>query len=136
MGNLFFPSRGLQQGNPQSPYLFLICKEGLSTLLRMAATSGDLKGIRINGDAPLITHLFFADDSLIFEDATSDRARALKDNLEIYVHSSGQLINFDKSGVFFNSNVKQNSKERVCQILEVNSSINPEKYLGLPSIVG
>ncbi|KAA3487801.1 reverse transcriptase [Gossypium australe] len=87
-------------------------REGLSTLLRMAATSGDLKGIQINGHAPLITHLFFADDSLIFEDATSDGARALKDNLEIYAHSSGQVINFDKSGVFFNSNVKQNCKEK------------------------
>ncbi|MBA0880904.1 hypothetical protein Goshw_019659 [Gossypium schwendimanii] len=79
------------RGDPLSAYLFLICNEGLPTLLGMAFTSGDLKGIRINRHAPLINHLFFADDNIIFGDVMMERARALKDKLEIYASSSRQF---------------------------------------------
>ncbi|KAK5770921.1 hypothetical protein PVK06_047081 [Gossypium arboreum] len=48
VGNLFIPRRGLRQGNPISPYLFLICGERLSTLLRMTASRGALSGFRVN----------------------------------------------------------------------------------------
>lgn len=102
----------------------------------MASTSEDLKGVHINRHAPLITHLLFASDSLIFEEAVIERVRAFNDRLEIYARSSGQLINFDKSSTFFSSNVSEENREKVCQILGVNSSIIPERYIGLPSIVG
>ncbi|KAL1097108.1 hypothetical protein V6Z11_D05G013200, partial [Gossypium hirsutum] len=49
--------------------------------------------------------------------------------------SSGQEINFDKSGVFFNSNINQNKREEVCRISGVNC-INLKKYLGLSAMVG
>ncbi|KAH1031814.1 hypothetical protein J1N35_043988 [Gossypium stocksii] len=99
VGNLFFPSRELRKGDQLSPYLFLICKESYRLSSEWLLQVVILR-VGINKHASLITHLFFADDSLIFEDATSGWARALKDNLEIYAHSSGQVINFDKSGVF------------------------------------
>lgn len=59
VGVLFFPTRGLRQGDPISPYLFLICGEGLSTLLRMAVSRGVLNGFRVSRQTPRITHLFF-----------------------------------------------------------------------------
>lgn len=84
VSDLIFPSKGLHQEDPFNPYLFLIYIEGLSSLLRLATTNGELRGVWINTHAHLITHLFFANDCLIFEDATVVEASALKKWLKIY----------------------------------------------------
>ena len=60
------PSRGLRQGDPFSPYLFLICVEGLSALMRKVERDSLIKGISICRVGPRISHIFFADDSIIF----------------------------------------------------------------------
>lgn len=60
------PSRGLRQGDPLSPYLFLLCVEGLSDALINAAAVGDIHGSQICHSAPIVTHLLFADDSFLF----------------------------------------------------------------------
>lgn len=62
----FIPSRGLRQGDPLSPCLFLICAKGFSSLLSREVDSNNLKGFRINNHCPTLSHLFFADDSLFF----------------------------------------------------------------------
>ena len=60
------PSRGIRQGDPLSPYLFLLVSQGFSHLLDQAQRSKRLTGMRISRSGPSITHLFFADDWLIF----------------------------------------------------------------------
>lgn len=136
VGKSFYPSCGLRQGDPLNPYLFFICSEGLSALLRMATMSGNLLGVRVNRHAPLVTHLLFADDSLIFGEATREGAITIHDLLRTYAAISGQLISFDKSGSFFSQHVSNDRKEDVRQILGVRSSNNLKSYLGLPSMVG
>lgn len=64
------PTRGLRQGDPLSPYLFLLCAEGFSALLQHKVSQGLLRGITICPSAPTIHHLLFADDSLLFGKAT------------------------------------------------------------------
>ena len=59
-------ARGLRQGNPLSPYLFLICAECLFASIRESVEQGALKGIAAYAQGPAISHLFFVDDSLIF----------------------------------------------------------------------
>ena len=53
------PSRGLRQGDPLYSYLFLLCTRGLHGLISKAATSGDIRGISICRNGPILTHLFF-----------------------------------------------------------------------------
>ena len=57
--NLIRPSRGLRQGDPLSPYLFLFCVEGLNALFCNAASRGDIQGFFICRSGPKLTHLFF-----------------------------------------------------------------------------
>ena len=60
------PSRGLRQANPLSPYLFFLCAEGLSSLIKNEVGDGQLEGIFVCRSGPKLSHLFFVDDSLIF----------------------------------------------------------------------
>jgi len=68
------PSRGPRQGDPISPYLFLLCLEGLSYLLRHAAEANILLGYSDCHGAPRISHLLFADDTIIFCGVEVDQA--------------------------------------------------------------
>lgn len=63
------PSQGLQKGDSLSPFLFLFCSEGLASLLKLTCFIGLLKGVRASHGGPRVTHLFFANDSMIFGEA-------------------------------------------------------------------
>lgn len=62
----FRPGRGLRQGGPLSPFLFILCSEVLSRLIAKDLEDGYLHGINIKNGSPNISHLLFADDLLIF----------------------------------------------------------------------
>jgi hypothetical protein len=66
----FSPSRGIRQGDPISPYLFLLEAQGLSCLLKPRVESSSLSGIKVAPSAPMVCHLLFTDDSLLFFKAT------------------------------------------------------------------
>ena len=59
------PGRGLRHGDPISPYLFLLCAEGFSAMLHHAESVGQIEGIKLANSAPTVTHLLFADDSIV-----------------------------------------------------------------------
>lgn len=61
---IFRPSRGLRQGDPLSPFLFFIYVEGLSAMLNNGITLRAFSSLQINKHCPMISHLFFAEDSL------------------------------------------------------------------------
>jgi hypothetical protein len=95
--DVFLPTRGIRQGDPLSPYLFLLVAEGLSCMLKRAESRGEIEGIRVCRDAPMVSHLLFADDSLILMRADRKNALKLKEILERYCLSSGQKISEEKS---------------------------------------
>ena len=91
-GNIIL-SRGLRQGDLLSPYLFLLCAEGFSSLLAKAEAENKLHGVSICRRAPSISHLLFANDSFLFCRATQDEVQEIADILQLYATASGQQIN-------------------------------------------
>ena len=87
--SLFNCSRGLRQGDPLSPYLFLFCVEGLNAILRSAATHGDIHGFSICRNGPKLTHLFFANNCVLFCRATLEECEKIQDILTCYERVSG-----------------------------------------------
>jgi hypothetical protein len=74
----FILTRGIRQGDPISPYLFLICAEGLSCMFKYSGPQYLSKGIRVGIHAPWISHLLFADDCLVFVQASVNGAARLQ----------------------------------------------------------
>ena len=90
------PSRGLRQGDPLSPYLFLLCTEGLSAPIKSAIANGQMGGLAVHWNGPKLSHLFSANDSLIFCKATMEECNALQQILQVYKNASGQQLNWEK----------------------------------------
>jgi hypothetical protein len=132
----FKPSRGLRQGDPISPYLFLLAAEGLSCLIKSRIQSLTLKGIMVAPSAPVVSHLLFADDSLLFFKADSENAQEVLDVLNVYCQASGQQVNMDKSSIHFAKGCSQAIREGIMDVLQVHNEFLSEKYLGMPSDVG
>ena len=94
------PSRGIRQGDPLSPYLFLLYFEGLNRLIQGAIREDKIKGSSLCRNGPRISHLFFADDTLIFCRAVMGDFLALQDILDLYEKASSQQINRRKTTIF------------------------------------
>ncbi|KAA3485160.1 reverse transcriptase [Gossypium australe] len=100
--------------------------------MRLALKEGLLKGAKASRKRPAIAHLLFADDCILFGEASKKEASLLKGILKEYEICSGQCVNFNKS----TSNTLEGNREEVLAILGGRPSIDMEKYLGLPSVVG
>ena len=133
---LISPQRRLRQGDPLSPYLFLLITEGLHGLLKRAEMVGDLRGVSLCPAGPRISHLLFADDSLIFCRASISDCQTIQAILQTYENTSGQNINRGKTNLFFSSNTSARTKEEIKNLLAVPAIQRFEQYLGLPSLVG
>ena len=86
------PNRGLRQGDPLSPYLFILAMESLSYMLKKAEAEGKIHGLKVTPTSPSLSHLFFADDIILFA-KVNDEVYTLIDILNKFTGASGQLIN-------------------------------------------
>lgn len=130
------PQRGIRQGDPISPYLYILCAEGLSAIIRRNEEVGLLHGCKIARGAPTVSHLLFADDCYFFFKATKEEAMTMKSVLERYENVSGQAINLNKSSITFSPNTSVENRRLVCEAVEVREVDVPGKYLGIPMMVG
>ncbi|KAL9663470.1 hypothetical protein QQ045_018857 [Rhodiola kirilowii] len=124
--------KGLRQGDPFSPYLFILCTEWLSSMLKHYADMGIIEGIKISRRSPAISHLMFADDCLIFMKINSSTITALRDVLQCYEMVSGQTLNYSKSEVAVSKNFPTNIRSDLAHTLGVPIVPHLSKYLGLP----
>ena len=134
-GNLQ-PSRGIRQGDPLSPYLFLLCTEGFTALMEKAVQERQIQGVSICRRAPKLTNLLFADDSLLFCQAIHSEVNVIKEILQLYADASGQSINLEKSSMYFSGNTPMEQKQRIVSALGVKEVVRFDSYLGLPTLIG
>ena len=129
----FFPaSRGLRQGDPLSPLLFVFAMEGLNGIIQQATLSPDFK-YHWRCKDPVITHQGFADDLILFCRADPNSVQILKGALDKFMHLSGLSINLTKSSVFA-AGVDNQMRATIVAILGIQENDCPLSYLGVPLI--
>ncbi|KAL4354337.1 hypothetical protein GQ457_06G012550 [Hibiscus cannabinus] len=132
----FLPQRGLRQGDPLSPFLFLFYTEGISVALLAAQREGRLPAVRASKHGPPVNHLLFADDSLVFLRNDMSEVHCRKDILSTYSAVSGQKVNFAKSTAYFSPRTPSKHRLAVHVALGVHEVSNPGIYLGIPILIG
>ena len=111
--------RGLRQGDLLSPYLVLLCVEGITSLVCDFERRWLIHGCKVARRCPIITQLFFADDSCLFFRANVVESGRIKEVLLLYEKASGKSVNFQKSSVCFSSNTSVRTRQEACSILQV-----------------
>lgn len=130
------PKRGLRQGDPLSPYLFIMCTEVLTGLCFQEQQRGKFKGLQVCRKSPFINHLLFADDTVFFSNTSDKSCTSLLRILKKYESCSGQCINLDKSTVSFSSRTPETIMNQVKRIIGIEKEGGMGKYLGLPETFG
>ncbi|CAL1361155.1 unnamed protein product [Linum trigynum] len=130
------PSRGVRQGDPLSPYLFVLCMERLSHRIDQAIQDGLWKPLRLSKNGPLISHLFFADDLILFAETGGNQVRIIKQCLDEFCHSSGQRVNYNKSAIFVSANIDRRRARRLASRAEIPLTVDIGRYLGVMAIHG
>ncbi|PNX99671.1 cysteine-rich receptor-like protein kinase, partial [Trifolium pratense] len=123
--------RGLKQGDPLAPFLFLLVVEGLSGVVSKAVDLRIFKGLAVGSPPVVISHLQYADDTLCIGEASVENLWAIKAILRGFEMASGLKVNFWKSGLI-GVNVPSPFLEMASSFLNCRLGAIPFKYLGLP----
>jgi hypothetical protein len=124
-------SRGLKQGDPLAPLLFLIVAEGLGALMRTAVERGRFQPFLVGREGLPVSILQYADDTLCIGEASVENLWTLKAVLRGFEMASGLKVNFWKSGLV-GINVTNEFLTMASDFLNCRISDLPFKYLGLP----
>ncbi|KAA3474043.1 Retrovirus-related Pol polyprotein LINE-1 [Gossypium australe] len=126
----FIPNRRIRQGCPLSPYLFVLCMEWLGHFIRTKIETGNWVPICLSRTDPPVSHLFFADDLVIFYKAQLDQARLLDIILTQFCEVSGHRISVRKSNIFF-WNTETDVRNQISQLFRFQEVRNLGTYLGV-----
>ena len=118
-----------------SPFLFLLCTEGLNEFIKKAECNGDIHGFSLCRRGPKLTYLLFADDSLLFCKATMEECGKVLEILNMYEVALGEKLNRSKTSLFFSKNTSIDVKHEIKVALGVLEIMQYERYLVLPSLV-
>ena len=131
---LFTSNCGIHQGNPVSPFLFILVTDVLSRLFLQKEVEGSLQGIKIARNYPPISHLMFVDDLVVFSRANHDDLATVQSCLSQFQTWSGLSINKRKSAITFSRNVPPSSKISLCNLICLNHQLPRISTLGFPLI--
>ncbi|GKV00730.1 hypothetical protein SLEP1_g13370 [Rubroshorea leprosula] len=127
----FQVSKGIRQGDPLSPFLFLVVAEGLNGLVQFAVEKELYKGVKIGNGSVMVSHLQYADDIIFSGEATEENILAIKCIMRTFELVSGLKIKYGKSqlmGVWIEDSWKKKMAYRLC----CKEGELPFKYLGIP----
>lgn len=136
MSLLFHYTRGVRQGDPLSPLLFIIAQQVFSYNLKKLEEEGRLKPFNMGRGVRTISHLFLADDMLLFTNGSLRSLRALRALLAKYEEASGQKINLQKSSYFPSKSISLARQHRIKQCVGCSAKALPITYLGAPLFKG
>lgn len=128
----YHPLRGICQGDPLSPFLFIIMDEGLGRLIKHSIRSHDNIGLSFHGSS-IITYQQFVDDNMLFGNPSVNEARTFKALLDTFSEAPGTTINTTKSQIFF-FNTPIPTQRIIARIIGFSQAKLPSQYLGAPLI--
>lgn len=132
----FRSTRGVRQGDPLSPLLFIIVQQMLSYNLNRQQNGGVLRPYRMGRGITPISHLFYADDMLVFTNGKIRSLHYLRRLLNLYQESSGQEVNLQKSAFYASKRISQGRIIRIQRVSGCHAKKPPFKYLGAPIYKG
>jgi hypothetical protein len=116
--SFFWSERGLRQGCPLSPLLFILVMESFSLLLKKAQDEGSLSGVKVSRIVKIL-HLFFVDDILIMTKATLEEWTEINSLLKLFCGASGLKVNLSKS-TFHHSGIQGELLEKFKEVFSFN----------------
>ncbi|KAJ9549144.1 hypothetical protein OSB04_021687 [Centaurea solstitialis] len=127
----FSMQRGIRQGDPLAPFLFIIAMEALNVAIKDARSSGVLDGIKLPNNGPLISHFFYADDALFVGRWSARNVLNLLRILRCFHLSSGLKVNLDKT-CLIGIGVDPIESSGLASRLSCKSGHLPFNFLGIP----
>ncbi|XP_029143947.1 uncharacterized protein [Arachis hypogaea] len=125
----FQPRRGLRQGDPISPYLFVLCMERLACFISKQVDEGIWDGVAISRGVPRVSHLMFADNLLLFCKAKKSQVQNVVHTLELFCKASGMKVNIEKSKTICSRNISNRRKEMLSSVSHIPFTSDLGKYL-------
>jgi hypothetical protein len=132
----FKAGRGLRQGDPLSPYLFILVEEVFSRLLQKKVHDGTIGYYLQPRKGPLISHLLYADDMVIFSTGRKKDVRSILEVLDIYAQWSSQMVNASKSSIFFSNRIPDSRRQELIRVSGFSMGNFSTRYLGVPIFSG
>ncbi|XP_071739104.1 uncharacterized mitochondrial protein AtMg01250-like [Rutidosis leptorrhynchoides] len=126
--------RGVRQGDPLSPFLFILAAEGLNILTKAAVDRGLFRGVEIGRDKVVVSHLQYADDTMFLGEWSTTNARNLFKILKCFELSSGLKVNFHKS-CLYGVGVDSGDVESLANLMGCQAGKFPFMYLGLQLVL-
>ncbi|XP_042958094.1 uncharacterized protein LOC122293629 [Carya illinoinensis] len=126
----FQASRGIRQGDPLSPYLFILSQEILSRMVNQQFRMGRIKCYH-SGGGTLISHLLYADDVLVFTNGGKVAIRRIMEILHRYEEMSRQLTSPTKSTIYFSNSIGLDRKRDIKRLSDFVEGSWPCGYLGI-----
>ena len=130
----FQPLRGIKHGDPISPYLFLLCMEFLGAQITSMCEDKRWDKVKASRSGLSFSHVFFADDLMLFAKADSKNCEAIIEVLDNFCNLARQKFNLSKSKILFSLNVSCRRRRNICRRLGIAATTNLGKYLGFPII--
>ena len=114
----------------------MLCVEQLSNIIKHSVEQGEWHPLPISNNGPLVSHLMFADDMVLFAEATEEQLDVIINCLTVFCNASGQKVNFLKSSLFVSPNVSTSTASRLSSKSGIPLVSDLGRYLGVPSLHG